>query len=219
MKNVVIAGAGDALGTRLIADLQKKGLTVRAGYIGAIPADSKADSSFSFDPLDHAGLQEAAKAGGPVDMLIINIDYRVEDDSATILEAMDYDALLMAYEQNTVGPLRVVDSFLPMLEQGTGKRICVVTTKESSNYACQDISGFAARMPRASLNMAVTQLFNGLRPKGFTFRLYAKDVENGKDDWAAEYFTRKRSYEPEDLKHSDEERIVMRDWMALEVPF
>ena len=218
MKNVVIAGAGDDLGKRLVTELGNKGIAVRAGYIGEVPGDAKGDS-FGFDPLNHAGLQEAAKEGGPIDMLVVNIDYRIADDSATILDKMDYDALLMAYEQNTIGALKVIESFLPQLEKGEGKRICVVTSKESSNYSCQDISGFATRMTLAALNMAVTQLFNGLRPKGFTFRLYAKDVENGRDDWAAEYFTRKRSYEPEDLKHSDEERIVMRDWMALEVPF
>ena len=38
-------------------------------------------------------------------------------------------------------------------------------------------------------------------------------------EFAAEYFIRNRSNEPESYRHSDENRLVMRDWMGIEIPW
>lgn len=69
---------------------------------------------------------------------------------------------------------------------------------------------------------AMNQLFNGLRPKGYTFRMYCKDPATTPEragEYAVEYFTRNRSNEPEPYKHSDENRLVLRDWMNIEIPW
>ncbi|MDL2232969.1 SDR family NAD(P)-dependent oxidoreductase [Ruminococcaceae bacterium OttesenSCG-928-L11] len=221
-KKVIIAGAGDTLGSQLTEQFLAMGWKVFAGYCAGDERREPTDAlvPFGFDPMDHFYTMAAQKkVGEPVDMLIVNVDKAFDGEDATIEGDINYETLIAAYEYNCVGALRVVNTFMPLLEEGTGKRICIVTTKASSNFSCYDTAGFAAHVSRAPLNMACTQLFNGLRPKGYTFRLYCKDVENGNDGWAAEYFTRNRSYEPEDLKHSDEERIVLRDWMAREVPW
>lgn len=221
-KKVIIAGAGDALGNRLTAAFLENGWKVFAGYC---PEDERREPgqnliTFGIDPRDHFYIKAAEKkVGEPVDLLIVNIDGEFGDKHGTILEDMDYDSLMEAYDYNCLGPLRIINAFLPLLEKGEGKRICVVTSKESSNNLCEDTDRFAAHLSKAPLNMALTQLFNGLRPEGYTFRVYCKDRENGRDEWAFDYFLRNRSYEPEDLKHSDEERIVMRDFMAREVPW
>ena len=79
-----------------------------------------------------------------------------------------------------------------------------------------------AHVSKAPLNMAMNQLFNGLRPEGYTFRMYCKDPDAAPDkagEYAAEYFTRNRSNEPESYKHSDENRLVLRDWMNIEIPW
>lgn len=70
--------------------------------------------------------------------------------------------------------------------------------------------------------MAMNQLFNGLRPKGYTFRMYCKDpaaAPEREGEYAVEYFTRNRSNEPKSYKHSDENRLVLRDWMNIEIPW
>lgn len=221
-KNVVIAGAGDALGSRLTDAFLKEGWKVFAGYCREDERREPGESlvTFGIDPRDHFYIKSAEKkVGEPVDLLIVNIDKEFGDQKGTILDDMDYDSLQTAYDYNCLGPLRVINTFLPLLEKGEGKRICVVTGKESSNNLCEAVDDFAAHISKAPLNMAMTQLFGGLRPEGYTFRMYCKDRENGHDEWAFDYFTRDRSYEPEDLKHSDEERIVMRDWMAREIPW
>ncbi|MDR3121767.1 MAG: hypothetical protein LBU58_10630 [Clostridiales bacterium] len=221
-KTVVIAGAGDALGQALTDAFLKRGWDVFAGYPPDGPRRPQAErlTCFGFDPCDHAyTLAAKKKVGVPVDMLIVNIDRTFGDPEASISDPLDFDSLLAAYDYNCIGALRAVNAFLPLLEEGRGKRICVVTTARSSNNGCTGTTGYAERLSRAPLNMAMTQLFNGLRPEGYTFRLYCRDVEGGNDAWAADYFIRDRSYEPEDLKHSDEERIVLRDWMAREIPW
>ena len=63
----------------------------------------------------------------------------------------------------------------PLLEAGQGRRICCVTTVQSSNNAARDCADYPAHVSKAPLNMAMNQLFNGLRPKGYTFRMYCKD--------------------------------------------
>ena len=111
---------------------------------------------------------------------------------------------------------------MPLLQKGEGKRICVVTTLDSSNNYTRGSDNFARHISKAPLNMALNQLFNKYRPDGFTFRVYCKDMDAGPEkagEFAAEYFTRNRSNEPESYQHSDENRLVMRDWMGIEIPW
>ena len=56
----------------------------------------------------------------------------------------------------------------------------------------------------------------------YTFRMYCKDPAAAPEragEYAVEYFTRNRSNEPESYKHSDENRLVLRDWMNIEIPW
>ncbi len=222
---VVIVGAGDKAGKRITGDFLSKGWRVFAGCLpGQAQPELHGDITFfSADPLDHASmLQAAGQVNQPIDMLVVNIDGSFGNDAATILNFQDYAALIEGYEYNTVGPLRAIHAFLPLLEQGEGKRICVVTTKDSSNNLCRDIDGYGRHVTKAPLNNAIHQLFNGLRPEGYTFRMYCKDtgaVGNDAGAFAVEYFIRNRSFEPEDYKHSDENRLVLRDFMSIELPF
>jgi hypothetical protein len=198
------------------------GWNVSAGYLPGdeVPEPAERLAVFGFDPLDHFySLAACKKVGVAVDMLLVNIDRDFGDAEATIEGETDYGALLTAYKYNCLGVLYAVNAFMPLLEKGELKRICVVTTKAASNNACFESADIYAHISRAPLNMAMTQLFNRLRPEGYSFRLYCKETVNGNDAWAVDYFTRARSYEPEDLKHSDEERLVIRDAYAREVPW
>lgn len=221
-RTVVIAGSNDAAGRRIAADLQRMGWQVIA-----IPLEAAGGKGpLYIDPYSHESAKEAAAAAAQmapaIDMLVLNYDLVTAQDKNTILEPFDYDILMKSYEYNAIGPVRALNAFLPLLEKGQGKRICIVTTPESSNNACRDTRGYGRRMGGASLNMAANLVFNGLRPEGYTFRLYGRDPRAGEDTagaFAAEYFTRNRSNEPEDYKHSDENRLVLRDWMGLEIPY
>jgi hypothetical protein len=112
---------------------------------------------------------------------------------------------------------------MPLLEKGDDKRICFVNTVGSSNFYCEDTADFPAHVSRAPLNMAAKLLFNELHPEGYTFRIYCKDehaTEEKAGEWAAEFFIRGRSLQPTDPPcHSDENRCVLYDWRARELPF
>lgn len=236
-KVVMIAGAGDSVGLRLVKDFLKKDYTVIAGLLDGqegvcLPEEVM---TVSINPLYHESAKDAAKAVeekyGAIDMIVTNYDNCPVRENWTILDEVDFAAMKNAYEYNSLGPLRAIDSFLPLLEKGEGKRICVVTSTESSNNATRDIANFPSHVSKAPLNMAINQLFNGLRleriqkddrANAFTFRVYCKDINAGPGkagEYAVEYFTRNRSNEVESFKHSDENRLVMRDWMNIEIPW
>lgn len=226
-KLIFIAGAGDPAGIRMVKDFQKMGYTVAAAVMPETDATSiGAEIVLTIDPLSQDSAKSAAaemeKLWGKVDLLAVNIDGTPEDDPKTILDKPDYTALKWAYEYNALGALRIIDAFMPLLQKGEGRRICVVTTLDSSNNYTRGNDNFARHISKAPLNMALNQLFNKYRPDGFTFRVYCKDTNAGPEkagEFAAEYFIRNRSNEPESYKHSDENRMVMRDWMGIEVPW
>ncbi len=227
-KVVMIAGAGDAVGARLVKDFLKKEYTVIAGLLDGQEGVSLPEGvmTVSMNPLCHQSAKDAAKAVAEkyegIDMLVVNYDSCPVYENWTILDEPDFETMKAAYEYNSLGPLRAIDAFQPLLEKGEGKRICVVTSADSSNNVTRDIANFPSHVSKAPLNMAMNQLFNGMRPDGYTFRMYCKDPKAGPakaGEYAVEYFTRNRSNEIESYKHSDENRLVLRDWMNIELPW
>jgi NAD(P)-dependent dehydrogenase (short-subunit alcohol dehydrogenase family) len=222
IKTVVVADAGNPFGSALKASFEKAGLDVFAGYESS-EIFREGEKSFFYGSEDFYGSLDliksaAAKIAAPVDMLVVNTGYDTARDVLTEDGFTDTSAVLAAYRANTIAPLMLINGFLPLLERGKGKRICVVTLAASSINLCSG-QYLTDMMSRAPLNMAMTQLYNHLRPSGYTFRMYCRNPSDAPDKWAVDYFLRNRRYEPHDLKHSDEERIVLRDWTGTEVPW
>lgn len=227
-KIVMIAGACDPVGIRIVKDFLKMDYLVAVGLPTGEQKPDFPENVFCIfiDPFCQQSVNNAAKAVeekfGWIDLLVTNFDNCMEDDEATIFDALDYDKMKNAYEYNSLGPLRTISAFLPLLEKGNGKRICIVTSEDSSNNNCREYTNFARHISKAPLNMAINQMFNGLRPNGFTFRMYCKKtcaLPAQAGAYAVEYFTRNRSNEPESYKHSDENRLVLRNWKNIEIPW
>ena len=215
MKTAALIGNRTALNLGIAADLKDMGYNVFSAW-----ADEDAPDGRRVDPLKADSLIAAANAvGAPVDLLIVSLHRTFDDPKATILDKLDLEALKKAYEYNTLGAIRAINVFLPLLEQGEGKRIAVITNRESSNSATREACGFGDHMAHAPLNMAMSELFNGLRPKGYTFRMYVRDARDDYDPFAAEYITRGRSVDLGSPKHTDENRFVLRDSMNIEIPW
>lgn len=115
----------------------------------------------STDSVQKAVLQVQEKTDC-IDMLI---------HCAGIARADGDDALRKILQVNSVGALRVAESFLPVMRQGM-KRLCFVSSEAGSITVAHRKDGYAYCMSKASLNMAVKLMFNELRPQGYTFRLY-----------------------------------------------
>ncbi|MDD4797084.1 MAG: SDR family NAD(P)-dependent oxidoreductase [Eubacteriales bacterium] len=229
MKTVFLLGADDAAGRRVAVDLCLRGMRVFVGVscvaTSSQPAQTPQLALLEVNPRSDASLARAAAliadAAGGIDMLVLNCVGAAP--TGTILDGLDYAAIADAYDAQTLSPLRAVHHFLPLLRAGAGKRICYVTTCEGCNNLCDDTRDYGAHLSRAALNMQARILFNRLRPEGFTFRLYCRDSDapdHLQGAYAAEYFLRDRCYYPEeDYIHNDENRLVLRDGHARELPW
>lgn len=234
----VVTGADRGLGLALSAGLLEQGWHVYAGqYLPESPELGRLAAAhpraLAVVPLDVTSADSAREAARLVaaesdhlDLLINNAGVISATAERTIREAQDYAEMHRLYDVNSLGPLRVVESFLPLLERGTLRRLCFVSSEAGSIANCQRRSWFGYCMSKAALNMGVRILFNDLRPAGYTFRLYhpgwMRTYMRGTKDLRA-------TLEPEEaavpaLAHflgdlPDEDTLLMRDWQGRDWPW
>ena len=240
-----VTGADRGLGFGLTQGLLQRGYRVFAGQympdwheLGEL-AVSYPDTLHlvPLDVGDTASCAAAAAAVGAmtdtVDVLINNAGItggRGEIGEALVGEGLDYDAIRRAYNVNSLGPIRVVEAFLPLTRGGPDRpglrRLCFVSSEAGSIATSYRTNGFGYYMSKAAVNMAVKITFNRLRPEGYTFRLYhpgwVRGYMGGKKgthadlepDVAAEYAL------PFVLgERDDEDRLVLIDNLGREWPF
>ncbi|MBN1371022.1 MAG: SDR family NAD(P)-dependent oxidoreductase, partial [Anaerolineaceae bacterium] len=183
-KTVLVTGADRGLGLALCAGLLEQGWMVFAGQylpdwpeLGALA--EKHHGKLHILPLDVSSsesvkqaAQQAARLTSHLDLLISNAGITHPNMMRTIREEQDYDGILQMYNVNAVGALRVMEAFLPLLDQGSLKRLCFVSSEAGSIARSYRTSWFGYCMSKSALNMAVSILFNDLRPAGYTFRVY-----------------------------------------------
>jgi NAD(P)-dependent dehydrogenase (short-subunit alcohol dehydrogenase family) len=119
-----------------------------------------------------------------------------------------------------------VEAFLPLLDRGEGKRLCFVSSEAGSIAASIRSAWFGYCMSKTALNMGVKILYNGLRPQGYTFRVYHPG-------WMRSYMGGTKHNEA-DLEldeaaeaalpiflgaRPDEDRLVMVDYQGNEWPW
>jgi NAD(P)-dependent dehydrogenase (short-subunit alcohol dehydrogenase family) len=107
-----------------------------------------------------------------LDLMIDNAGVTSETSFATIREPQDYEEMHRLYDINALGSLRVVEAFLPLLDQGSSKRLCFISSEAGSIERAERTSWFGYCMSKAALNMSIKLLFNDLHPRGYTFRVY-----------------------------------------------
>jgi NAD(P)-dependent dehydrogenase (short-subunit alcohol dehydrogenase family) len=143
--------------------------------------------------------------------------------------------MLKDYDVNALGPLRVVEAFLPLTQRSDMKRLAFISSEAGSINRSERKGWFGYCMSKTALNMAAGILFNRLRPEGYTFRLYypgwmrtymrgAKATQGDMEPeeaatYALAYFLRDRGYDPDTPGRGDENRLVLRDWRGIEWPW
>jgi NAD(P)-dependent dehydrogenase (short-subunit alcohol dehydrogenase family) len=115
-----------------------------------------------------AGAVRAVSALTPgLDVLINNAAVNPRPDYDALLGELDFSAMQLAYDVNALGPLRVIQSFLPLLERGQRKLIVNVSSEAGSlRHSWRDRS-YGYCMSKAALNMQTTILDRALKPRGF----------------------------------------------------
>jgi NAD(P)-dependent dehydrogenase (short-subunit alcohol dehydrogenase family) len=237
-RTVLVTGADRGLGFALCAELLKQGWRVFAGQY--LPdwhelADLKNEypKTLHIIPLDVSSMESVQAAAKIVntytehlDVLISNAGVTSETIYPTIREPQDYGAMLRMYDVNALGALRVMEAFLPLLEQGKTKRLCFISSEAGSISAAERTSWFGYCMSKAALNMGVKILFNDLHPSGYTFRVYHPG-------WVRSYMHGEKNleatFEPAEAAtyalpillndQEDEDKLVMVDFAGKEWPW
>ncbi len=164
--------------------------------------------------------QATASVADHVDLLINNAG--IAGWHGDLREGFDYAVMHRVYDVNALGPLRIVDAFLPLTDRGL-RRLAFVSSEAGSIARCRRQTGYAYCMSKAALNMATKIMFNRLRPEGYTFRLYYPG-------WLRTYMSGQKStqgdMEAEEAAskalplflgdREDEDRLVMIDYKGCE---
>jgi len=181
---VLVTGADRGRGLALCAGVIDQGWTVCAGQFMPDWTEHSALSAqhpgqLHILPLDVSSTESVRQAAqqvagftGHLDLLISNAGITHPNMLRTIREGQDYEGIQKMYDVNALGAVRVVESFLPLLDQGNLKRLCFVSSEAGSIARSYRTSWFGYCMSKSALNMAVSILFNDLRPAGYTFRVY-----------------------------------------------
>jgi len=242
-----VTGADRGLGLALCARLLSKGWQVFAGqYMPEWPAlgelELRYPNTLVTVPLDVASDESVQDASRTVASRVDRVDLLINDAGVMspshmqgIRQAPDYDEMHRLYDVNALGPLRVVSAFLPLVAAGQMKRLCFVSSEAGSINRAQRTSWYGYCMSKAALNMGIKILFNRLRPEGYTFRVYhpgwMRTYMSGKKGMDADmepeeaagpalaYFGSHLHADDRDLWHSDEDRLVLRDWQGREWPW
>jgi NAD(P)-dependent dehydrogenase (short-subunit alcohol dehydrogenase family) len=155
--NAFVTGAGKGLGLSFARVLLSKGYRVVAGYLGsrdsldALPGDGRlfpVSLDVSSEGINNAGV--------------------FPPDSDAGIETLDFGGFHGCFDVNSLGPLRVIREFLPLLERGEMKTLVTVSSEAGSIGACERRDTYAYCMSKAALNMAMRIAFNALSPKGYS---------------------------------------------------
>jgi len=167
----------------------------------------------SLDPNEAAtALKEKT---GKLDFLLDTTDVRSPKDTFTIRDGIDGAVVEQVYRQNVLVSMALLEAFLPLLDQGEGKRLFYLTSAEASINETRRIDHFAYNMSKAALHQFIQMTRNKLAPKGYTFRVFDPMDREVSPEAAAEsaynYITRRRGTENHDPLRDDEDNLVFRD--------
>jgi len=183
MMKVFVSGADRGLGSALTEKMLERGFTVFAGQF--MPDWPELDAlvkkyptTLKIIPLDvtsDTSVEQAAKLvtelTDQLDVLIGNAGIMgwLADVMPTIT---DTQMMADVYNVNVIGNVRLVEHFLPLLEKGTTRKICIMTSEAGSitTYGRPTLHWYSST--KAALNHYTKTLFNRYRQDDFKFRLY-----------------------------------------------
>jgi NAD(P)-dependent dehydrogenase (short-subunit alcohol dehydrogenase family) len=210
MKNIVLVACLDTVfNDKLAAAFVREGFCVFA--LGEKPADEII--LLPSDPYKAA--EELKRQTGKLDFLIDTTDVRHPNDTFTARDGIDGSVIEYVYRRNVLRSMSILEAFLPLLDEGEGKRLFYLTRAEGSINETRRPDHFGYNMSKAGLHQFLQMTRNKLAPKGFSFRVFDPLDGEVAPEAAAEsayhYITRRRGTENNDPLRDDEENLVFRD--------
>jgi len=240
MPNILITGADRGLGFAFCKEFLSRGFTVFGGKFledyNLLEQESAKNSSLRIIPLDAGDASSIARARDltaemtdSLDMIISNAALMGQVQCNIEEPPMDLNAPWNSFRVNALGPVHLVEYFLPLLDKGGMKRLCFISSEVSCITLMKHRAGnsYPYPMSKSSMNMGVRLMHNLLYKQGYSFRLYhpgwmKRQMPDGTlseqavidpADTAAhasKYFEK---------QFNDEHRLVMYDYLDQEWPF
>lgn len=176
-RRVAITGTSRGLGLEFVLQYLRRGWDVHAllrspeacgGIQEMLACHGSRLEATACDVADQRSVAAAADAirgrWSSLDLLINNAG--INGTTNSDLQSLDMDDVRRVFEVNTIGPLQMSRSLLPLLEQGTDAKIVHVTSKMGS--VADNASGgwWAYRISKAALNMVSVNMAHELRELG-----------------------------------------------------
>jgi NAD(P)-dependent dehydrogenase (short-subunit alcohol dehydrogenase family) len=172
MRRVFITGASRGFGAALADAFARRGASVFAGARNRRPVLEEiaarhpgAIHIVDLDVADDASVRRARDAvaarESAIDIVVNNAAIRSPTVSQPI-ESIDFGDVLRTLDVNAVGPLRVVQAFLPLLREGRSPLLVNVSSEAGSIGPAGRDREFDYCMSKAALNMATRLLGNYL---------------------------------------------------------
>ncbi|CAH1546737.1 Short-chain dehydrogenase [Vibrio jasicida] len=118
------------------------------------------------DVTDYQRVAQLASELPAIDLLINNAGYYGPKGYG--FGNTDIEEWRQVFEINTIAPLKLVESFYPLLQQGKAKKIACISSKVGSMTENTSGGGYIYRSSKAALNSVVKSLSNDLTDEGFT---------------------------------------------------
>jgi NAD(P)-dependent dehydrogenase (short-subunit alcohol dehydrogenase family) len=175
MPTVVVTGTDQGLGRAFVDEFVAQGFFVFAGS-HSLAAQGEGPRNISatlaelpLDVTDPRLVRTFAEAVGArvesLDLLVNNA--AVNPEKGVPLEALDISVTKTVLDVNALGPLRMTQALLGLLERGEKKTIVNVSSEAGSLTTCGRSSWFGYCMSKAALNIQSRLLDNYLGPRGF----------------------------------------------------
>ena len=214
-KTVLVTSLDTIFGETLAAVFTREGFDVFA--LGTTTASlSSSIEKVTFLPRDPYEAAAALKEKtGKLDFLLDTTDVRSPKDTFTVRDGIDTEVVEQVYRQNVLASMALLEAFLPLLDQGEGKRLFYLTRADASINETRRIDHFAYNMSKAALHQFIQMTRNKLAPKGYTFRVFDPMESEVSPEATAEsaynYISRRRGTENHDPLRDDEDNLVFRD--------
>ncbi|MDR2719051.1 MAG: SDR family NAD(P)-dependent oxidoreductase [Treponema sp.] len=208
-KTALVSCIDTAFGETLATIFAREGFRVFA--LGAQPLENV--TLLSHDPYEAAAALK--EKSGKLDFLLDTTDVCSPKDTFTVRDGINRAVVEQVYRQNVLASMALLEAFLPLLDQGEGKRLFYLTRAQASVNETRRVNHFAYNMSKAALHQFIQMTRNKLAPKGYTFRVFDPLDGEVTPEAAAEsaynYITRRRGTENHDPLRDDEDNLVFRD--------
>ena len=174
MSVIFITGANRGIGLSLARHYVNDSHTVYATYRDASTAqellalanENNNLSCIKFDITDYQSVNELPSKLESIDILINNAGYYGPKGYG--LGNTDVEEWRRVFEINTIAPLKLVESLLPLLTKSSIKKIACLSSRVGSMSENTSGGGYIYRSSKAALNSVVKSLSNDLTDNGFT---------------------------------------------------